>query len=301
MIAASAGGLRIARRKVLIAMLAGGTTACAGGSLIAETQRPLGLASLTVARELAVDYAGTLRHAKAFGYSHFGFPLGPQSPRHPVPRDPVEVAALCRAAGLSVGVVRLAHTDDYSRQMKMAAGIGASIVAQSAADVFFTGAVPGQTTRSAFEGWMEKLALMSRAAREEGLRLVYHNHDWDHVPLNGKTPLELIAASFALGEVDFEIDLGWASVAGVDPLTLIRDLGPRVLSLHLKDVDRDCDGEDCRRFVAPGEGNMGYGALMPRLDAITDAVSYVEVDDPVDGLNAAATGAATVLRARDST
>ncbi len=263
--------------------------------------RPLGLTSLTVARELAADYAGTLRRARSLGYSHFGFPLGPQSPRHPAVRDPGEVAALCRAAGLQVGVVRLAHDDDYPRQMEMAAKLGASIVAQSAADVFFTGETRGKTTRTAFEGWMERLAVMARAAREEGLRLVYHNHDWDHVPLAGKTPLELIAASFAPGEVDFEIDLGWAYVAGVDPLNLLRDLGPRVLSLHLKDVDASCSGNDCPRFVAPGEGGMDYPALMPWIDRVTDAQAYVEVDDPVDGMEAATSGARTILRARAAT
>ena len=286
------------RRQVLVAMLAGGTAACVGGFPAERKMRPLALANLTVARELAADYGGTLRRVRAMGYSHFGFPLGPQSPRHPAPRDPIEVAALCQASGLQVGVVRLAHKDDYPRQMQIAARIGASIVAQSAADVFFTGPRPGHTTRAEFEGWMEKLARMSHAAREEGLRLVYHNHDWDHVPLDGKTPLELIGEGFAPGEVDFEIDLGWAAVAGVDPLGLVRDLGPRVLSMHLKDIDRSCDGRDCRRFVAPGEGALGYRELIPQLDAIGDAMACVEVDDPVDGLLAAASGAATVRRAR---
>jgi sugar phosphate isomerase/epimerase len=165
------------------------------------------------ARELASDYAGTLRRPKAMGYSHFGLPLGPQSPRHPAPRDPHEVAALCTASGLKVGVLRLAHTDDYPRQMQTAARIGASI-------------------------------------------------------------------------------------AGVDPLFLVRDLDPRVLSLHPNDVLQGCDDRDCRRFVAPGEGDLDYRALIPELDRITDALACVEVDDPVDGLEAAARGAMTVLRAR---
>ncbi|QNE07330.1 sugar phosphate isomerase/epimerase family protein [Croceicoccus marinus] len=262
--------------------------------------RPLGLAQLTVAQALKDDYEGTLRRAKALGYTHFGFPLGPQSPRHGAPRDPVEVAASCRRAGLTVGTVRLAHTPDYPRQMQLAARLGAGIAAQSAADVFFTGTVPGRTTRADFERWMLRLGQMASAARDEGLRLVYHNHDWDHVPLDGLTPLELIAQRFAPGEVDFEIDLGWAAAAGVDPLALVEGLGPRVLALHLKDLDRSCSPPGCQRFVAPGEGDLDYAALMPRLDGLTDAIGYVEVDDPADGLLAAATGAATIRRARQA-
>nr|WP_272914676.1 sugar phosphate isomerase/epimerase [Aurantiacibacter rhizosphaerae] len=190
-----------------------------------------------------------------------------------------------------VGTVRLAYTDDYQRQMQIARSIGATIVAQSAADVFFTGPTPGETTRAAFEEWLLRLETMARAAQDEGVRLVYHNHDWDHVPLDGKTPLELIAERFAPGEVDFEIDLGWAAVAGVGPVALLENLGPRVLSLHLKDLDRGCAGDDCRRFVAPGEGDLGYSQLIPRIRRITDAIGYVEVDDPVDGMQAAASAA----------
>ena len=287
------------RRGILTAMAGLALEGCSGR--MAGTSRregPLGLTHLTVARELAADYAGTLRLARAMGYTHFGFPLGAQSPRHETPRDPLEVASLCRQAGLAVGTVRLAYSPDYPRQMQLARAAGASVVAQSAADVFFTGAEPGRTTRSAFEAWMQRLAEMSRAAREEGLRLVYHNHDWDHFPLDGVTPLNLIAERFAPGEVDFEIDIGWAAAAGVDPLVLIQHLRSRVLSLHLKDIDRGCTASDCKRFVAPGEGDLDYADLFPRIRQISDAIGYVEVDDPEDGL-AAATVAAGTLRGSD--
>ncbi len=294
------------RRQLLAGCGALGLAACAGPqagprpSQRTLARRPLGLANLTVADALKADYDGTLRRARALGYTHFGFPLGPQSPRHETPRDPVEVAASCERAGLAVGTVRLAYSADYARQMQMAARIGAGIVAQSAADVFFTGPLPGRTTRAEFERWMERLALMAGAARDQGLRMVYHNHDWDHVPLDGLTPLELIAQRFAPGEVDFEIDLGWAAVAGVDPLALVESLGPRVLALHLKDVDRRCAPPGCPRFVAPGEGDLDYPALMPRLDRTTGAIGYVEVDEPADGMLAAARGAETIRRARQA-
>ncbi|HSM54102.1 MAG TPA: sugar phosphate isomerase/epimerase, partial [Erythrobacter sp.] len=288
----------VAKRRKVIIGIAGLPAAGCSKSLLhsPRPRKPLGLAHLTVARELALDYAGTLRRAEAFGYTHFGFPLGAQSPRHDPPRDPVEVASLCREAGLAIGTLRLAHSSDYQHQMQLARNLGASIVAQSAADVFFTGTIPGRTTRAAFEDWMLRLEKMARAAQTEGVRLVYHNHDWDHVPLEGKTPLELIAENFSTGEVDFEIDIGWAAVAGVDPVALLEELGPRVLSLHLKDVDRGCADSYCRRFGAPGEGDLCYHDLMPRIGQLSDAIGYVEVDDPVNGARAAARAALTFRR-----
>ncbi len=181
--------------------------------------------------------------------------------------------------------------------MQLASSIGAGTVAQSAADVFFTGDTPGQTTRAEFESWMNRLEIMAKAAGEEGLRLVCRNHAWDHVELDSLTPLELLANRFAPGEFDFEIDLGWAAIAGVEPLALIAQLGPRVLALHLKDVGRSCVTASSRKFVAPGDGDMVYPGLFARLKRLTDAIGNIEADDPEGGLVTAASGSETFLRA----
>src|SRR5690606_23147706 len=114
------------------------------------------------------------------------------------------------------------------------------------------------------------------------------------------TPLEIIARSFAPGEVDFEIDCAWAYLAGVDPLTVVRELGPRVLSLHFKDVDPARGAEPEAQLVAPGEGVLRFKILVPALDRVTDAIGYVEVDRPRDGLAAARSGARTIGQARKS-
>jgi hypothetical protein len=62
------------RRAVIAGLFAASTAACASTRPFPPNpDRPLGLASLTVARELAADYRGTLLSVKAMGYTHFGF------------------------------------------------------------------------------------------------------------------------------------------------------------------------------------------------------------------------------------
>ena len=51
---------------------------------------------------------------------------------------------------------------------------------------------------------------------------------------DGGRVIERLAAS--LGDAaDIQIDIFWAVVGGADPAEVIRSLGPRVVSLHLKD------------------------------------------------------------------
>jgi sugar phosphate isomerase/epimerase len=92
-------------------------------------------------------------------------------------------------------------------------------------------------------------------------------------------------------DVAFEIDLGWVWYGGVAPLDLLRRLGPRVASLHLKDIDRARGKSTTDHAVVIGSGEMDYAALLPRIRRLTAAIGYIEVDSPDDGLAAAATGA----------
>lgn len=264
----------------------------------APTRRPLGLADITVRRELAADYAGTLQQIAAMGYTHFGFRLARMSPREPEEPTASEKAAMVRDAGLAIHTVRLGLAEPAEPQMEIAAAMGAQVMAYTAAPVFFRGARMGETTRAAFDAWLPELGALARLARGHGLRLAYHNHHWDHVPLGDATPLQIIARTHSPEDVAFEIDLAWAYLGGMDPLTLVRELGPRIVALHLKDVDPARGKETSRQLVAPGEGVLDYERLLPHLDAASDALGYVEVDDPIDGLGAAQTGLGTVLRAR---
>lgn len=290
--------MNLARRQAMAAMGSLGLGACATPGAVSGSKRPLGLADLTVMQALKRDYGSTLRAVAAMGYTHFGFRLAGYSAADKSELAPEEKARLVRDAGLQVGVVRYGYGAAFAEQAQQAAAIGASIIAYSAAPVFFRSGKLGYTTRAAFEAWLPELGEMATVANKLGLTLVYHNHWWDHVPLDGETPLDLIARTYSPREVSFEIDLAWAWIGGVDPLGLVRSLGSRVRSMHFKDVDPTRGEDKMKQLVEPGAGRLDYAALLPRLDRITDAIGYVEVDSPSDGLAAAAAGARFLLAAR---
>lgn len=260
----------------------------------------MGLANITIRRELQQDYAGTLRKVAALGYTHFGFPLAAMDPRIPAGPHPREIAAMVQDTGMEVGVVRYGLAAPAQQQLEWAAELGASIIAYTAAPVFFRAEPMGRITRATFDQWLPQLDELADYAQAAGLRLAYHNHWWDHRPLDGETPIEIIARRFSPSQVAFEVDLAWAWLGGVAPLELIERLGPRVVSMHFKDVDRTRGPDMHDQLVAPGDGDLGYKALVPRIDRLTDAIGYVEVDNPADGLEAAANGVRTVFAAREA-
>ena len=196
------------------------------------------------------------------------------------------------ADDLEVGVVRFSPKNAaYDRQIAQAAEIGAKVVAMSAAPPFISGRI-GVATRIGFEAWLPQLVTLGERCREAGLRFAYHTHWWDVMPIEGgETPLDAILRTTSPADVAIELDLAWCWYGGVAPLDLLARLGPRVASMHFKDIDRTRGKGTTDHAVVIGSGEMGYAALLPRLRRLTSAIGYVEVDAPPDGLVAAAEGA----------
>lgn len=278
------------RRHVLRGAAALAVPALAPAAL-ARGKRRLGLADITVLKELTRDYAGTLTAISAMGYTHFGFRLAAYGPdrRELSPR---EKATMARDAGLDVGVVRFSPKGaDYDRQIAQAAEIGAKVVAMSAAPPFISSRL-GVATRTGFEAWLPQLAALGERCRAAGLRFAYHTHWWDVMPIEGgETPLDAILRTTSPADVAIELDLAWSWYGGVAPLDLLARLGPRVASMHFKDIDRSRGETITDHAVVIGGGEMGYASLLPRIRRLTSAIGYVEVDSPADGLAAAAAGA----------
>jgi sugar phosphate isomerase/epimerase len=184
--------------------------------------RPLALQLYTVRGELAADRPGVLRRLAGFGYRT----VEP----YDVLTDPEAFRAELDAAGLNVCSV---HTrpfgDDAEAAFRGARTVGADTVImpfvppERFADADGVRAVAGELNDAA-----------ARAA-QHGLRLGYHNHDFELSTLVGGRPALEVLASQLDPEVILEVDTYWAAVGGQQVPGLLGRLGPRVRYLHVKD------------------------------------------------------------------
>ena len=91
------------------------------------------------------------------------------------------------------------------------------------------------------DGWKalaDKLNAASDKLAPAGLKVGYHNHDAEWKPLNGKRPIEVIAAN-TKSEVMLQLDVGTCLEAGADPVAWIRSNPGRIHSIHCKDWSPD--------------------------------------------------------------
>jgi len=80
--------------------------------------------------------------------------------------------------------------------------------------------------------------------------------------------------------VHLELDLYWVRYGGADPEQLLRNLGDRILLVHLKDMAAD----DQRSDLPVGEGTMPWNGLLEAADAAGVEWYVAEQDHPRDAL-----------------
>jgi sugar phosphate isomerase/epimerase len=86
-----------------------------------------------------------------------------------------------------------------------------------------------------FKKLADTLNKSGEKANAAGLKLCYHNHAFEFEPLAGTTGIEIMMRETHKNLASLELDIFWASVAGHDPVAVLKKYSGRVLLLHLKD------------------------------------------------------------------
>lgn len=146
-----------------------------------------------------------------------------------------------------------------------------------------------------FKRLAETLNQSGEKAQAHGLHLCYHNHAFEYKPLDGgKMGLEILMDNTQKGIVSLELDIFWASVAGHDPVELLKKYSGRVALLHLKDKARDFTKAQYNEnvpkdaFKEVGSGSIDIPAVLKAADTAGVQHYFVEQDqtpgDPLASL-----------------
>lgn len=152
--------------------------------------------------------------------------------------------------------------------------------------------LPQELRPRAAEGWLElgrRLGELARRVAEAGLRLLYHNHDFELAEVGGKYALELLVAGAdeaAPGCLGLEPDLAWAARAGAEPTWPLERYAGRVPRLHVKDLAKDPApaGQVAEEggWTDVGRGTLDWPALLAAARAAGTEWLVVEHDEPKD-------------------
>jgi sugar phosphate isomerase/epimerase len=144
-----------------------------------------------------------------------------------------------------------------------------------------------------FKKLAETLNKSGEKAKAAGLTLCYHNHAFEFEPMQGTTGFELLMKETHKDLVSLEMDVFWVSVAGHDPVALLKKYAGRVALLHLKDKVSGAAVQYNERvpketFKEVGNGTIDIPAVLVAAKKSAVKNYFVEQDqtpgDPIDSL-----------------
>lgn len=215
-------------RRAFVALTAAGPMA----SAVAQGKNiPVGLELYSVRDELKQDLMGTVRAVAKMGYQcvEFFSPYFAWTPDYAK-----QVRALLDDLGVGCNSThndaRSFSSDGLPRAIELNHIIGAKYIVL---------AHPGNV--SGLDGY-KKVADTLNAAAEKmkpaGLRPGYHNHQAEFQPIDGKRPMEVLAAN-TTNDVMLQLDVGTCVEAGSDPVAWVDQNPGRIRSMHCKDWSKE--------------------------------------------------------------
>ena len=249
----------------------------------------------TVRNEMAQDFKGTLEKVKEIGYEGVEFAglFG---------NDPAQVKAWCDEIGLVPVSAHVALSEmraDFDKVIADYSTLGCKFIVVPYLE---NADRPGTEN---FETTLADIKTFAEKAKEAGLQLLYHNHDFEFVEMpDGTFGLDYMYNTIPEDLLGAELDLCWVKYAGQDPCEYVTKYASRESVVHLKDfyatdkvegdpyalIGQEGDKieespETAFEFRPVGMGLQDVPAILKAVKATDIQWIIVEQDEPSMGLS----------------
>lgn len=154
-----------------------------------------------------------------------------------------------------------------------------------------------------WDGTMEKFTKVSKLLKDNGIQLMYHNHDFEFNKIDDEYILDKLYSTLDADVLMPQIDTCWVKYAGVDPSDYVRKYSGRMQILHLKDflcdklgggpvyalidedgneIDNDNKDDNGFKLVPIGSGIQDWPSVLAAAEDAGIEYVIVEQDESAD-------------------
>lgn len=186
---------------------------------------PVAVQVYSVRDDAKADLRGTLEKIKAMGYDGVEF-AGLYG------NKPEDIKKMCD----EIGLVPISAHVPYLDMMGAPKGILSKYVEIGCKYVAVPYLTPDYRPESpCFAEVIENIKTLGKVAKELGMQLLYHNHDFEFIKLDGKYALDILYEEVPADLLKTELDTCWVNVGGEVPADYIKKYSGRAPVVHLKD------------------------------------------------------------------
>ena len=281
---------QLSRRTVLsatagaLALTACGQGTTSGTSNVAAKSagkiNKVGIQTYTLRKALAEDFKGTFQMIKDVGYDFVEL-----NERNFSEKTPADLKAMLSDIGLPCPASHI----NYNRVVNETETI---IAAAKTLDAKYMVVPYMSEDQRSLDDWKRHAKALNVAGEkfaDAGLRLAYHNHQFEFDDLGGgTTAMEVLMDGTSPDTLDFELDIFWTNLASVDVLDLMRKYAGRFKLCHIKDLKGDPASAATMTYeevgnqlmVNVGEGDTDFEAIFALNDVSGMEYFITEHDQP---------------------
>lgn len=127
-------------------------------------------------------------------------------------------------------------------------------------------------TMDGIKGVCEVMNKAGETCKKSGIRMGYHNHDFEFKEVDGKPLFDVMLAELDPKLVSMELDLYWVIFAGHDPLKYFEKHPGRFEQWHVKDRDKEVPN----RNTEVGSGSIDFKPIFAKAKQSGMKHFYVE-------------------------
>ena len=252
----------------------------------------VGLQVYSIRDAAAADFAAAMKQVKEFGYD--GVELAGT-----YDLDPAEIRRILDEVGLeaiSAHVQLNEMTEKPEVTFPAYKTIGCKYVA-----VPWMGE-EGRPGGAKFAETLEQIKVAGQHAKDNGMQLLYHNHDFEFVMLDGKRGLDVMYETIPADLLATELDTCWVNIGGENPAAYVVKYKGRAPIVHLKDffkregatadnmyeligVAKKVTAANTFEFRCVGHGMQDMPSILAAAEEAGAEWVIVEQDRPSQGLS----------------
>jgi sugar phosphate isomerase/epimerase len=226
---------------------------------------PLGLQLYSVRDQLPKDYEGTLKQLGAIGFREV------ESAGY-YNHTAAQVKQAMSNAGLHLVSAHYGSDDLHQKLDEIIAfnkELGVSYLICSFPGFKDPSRVKGLTPKQrsgafTLEDWRwnaEQFNAIGKKVSAAGMKFGYHNHTMEFHVTDGVVPYVELLRLTDPAHVTMEMDCGWVTVGGANPIEYLKKYPARITMLHVKDfknITPDSSIENVPTIVELGQGSIDY-------------------------------------------
>lgn len=249
---------------------------------------PIALQLYSVRDDIAADFEGTLKKVKSMGYDGVEF-AGLYG------KSAAEVKKMCDEIGLIPISAHVPYGEllKGDETFKIYAEIGCKYIVIPWINGEY---LAGGEKNAEFN---ENVRKFGELANANGMKLCYHNHDFEFQKVDGEYKLDRLYNDVPSELLLTQLDTCWVNVGGENPADYIRKYNGRIEIIHLKDFvggksenmygligtdGKEAPKENSKFELRPvGSGVQDFPAILKATEEVNAKWVIVEQDNPSMG------------------